>query len=281
MVRSGTDGALALGLLKVIIDERLYDQAFVNNWTVGFAELRDYINSKTLEEWAAISGLKAKDINRLARQLAAKEKTTLTMYTGLEYSNSGVQTIRAIYTIWALLGKLDKPGCLLLDSKVNMERIKEIICAKSAEEPVGAKEYPLFCELTQTAHFLKFPQAVLKDDPYPIRGLLNLGSSILTSYPNTYRYAEALSKLDFFVVIDRCFTEDCKYADVVLPATTYFEIESYVFHGSNIKKRERIVEPLGEARRDIFIIHEIAKRLGYGDNYPRDQMGILERAHRK
>lgn len=110
MVRSGTDGALALGLLKVIIDERLYDQAFVNNWTVGFAELRDYINSKTLEEWAAISGLKAKDINRLARQLAAKEKTTLTMYTGLEYSNSGVQTIRAIYTIWALLGKLDKPG---------------------------------------------------------------------------------------------------------------------------------------------------------------------------
>lgn len=154
-----------------------------------------------------------------------------------------------------------------------MERIKEIICAKSAEEPVGVK-YPLFCELTQTAHFLKFPQAVLKDDPYPIRGLLNLGSSILTSYPNTYRYAEALSKLDFFVVIDRCFTEDCKYADVVLPATTYFEIESYVFHGSNIKKRERIVEPLGEARRDIFIIHEIAKRLGYGDNYPRIKWGF-------
>ena len=64
----------------------------------------------------------------------------------------------------------------------------------------------------------------------------------------------------------------------MLPATTYFEIESYVFHGSNIKKRERVVEPIGEARRDIFIIHDIAERLGYGENYPKDQMELLERA---
>ena len=79
-------------------------------------------------------------------------------------------------------------------------------------------------------------------------------------------------------MIDRYFTEDCKYADVVLPATTYFEIESYVFHGPNIKKRERVVEPIGEARRDIFIVHDIAERLGYGDNYPKNQTELLERA---
>ena len=278
LVRSGTDGALALGILKVIIDEELYDKNFVENWVIGFEELKEYVNSKTLEEWAGISRLEVGNVIHLAHQLAKKEKTTLVMYTGLEYSNSGVQTIRAIYTIWALLGKLDVPGCLLLDSEINPERIKEIKCEKSKEKPVGAKEYPLFCELTQSAQFIKFPQAVLKNDPYPVRGLLNIGSSILTSYPNTFKYAEALSKLDFFVVIDRYFTEDCKYADVVLPATTYFEIESYVFHGPNIKKRERVVEPIGEARRDIFIIHDIAERLGYGGNYPKDQMELLERA---
>jgi anaerobic selenocysteine-containing dehydrogenase len=278
LVRSGTDGALALGILRVIIDKKLYDKSFVENWVTGFEELEEYVNSKTLEEWAGISGLEVKDVTHLAYQLAKKEKTTLVMYTGLEYSNSGVQTIRAIYTIWALLGKLDVPGCLLLDSEIDQERIKAIKCEEPKEKPIGAKEYPLFCELTQSAQFIKFPQAVLKNDPYPIRGLLNLGSSILTSYPNTFKYAKALSRLDFFVVIDRYFTEDCKYADVVLPATTYFEIESYVFHGPNIKKRERVVEPIGEARRDIFIVHDIAERLGYGDNYPKNQTELLERA---
>ena len=108
LVCSGTDGALALGILRVIIDKKLYDKSFVENWVTGFEELEEYVNSKTLEEWAGISGLEVKDVTHLAYQLA--KKTTLVMYTGLEYSNSGVQTIRAIYTIWALLGKLDVPG---------------------------------------------------------------------------------------------------------------------------------------------------------------------------
>lgn len=75
---------------------------------------------------------------------------------------------------------------------------------------------------------------------------------------------------DFFVVINRYFTEDCKYANVVLLVTIYFESESYVLLGPHIKKKERIVEPIGEARMDIFIIHDIAERPGYGNNYPKD-----------
>lgn len=277
LVRSGTDGALALALLKIIIDEKLYDKDFVENWTEGFDELKEYLNSKSLEEWTAITGLNTESVIHLARQLAAEKKTALIMYSGLEYSNSGVQTIRAIYTIWAVLGKLDIRGGLLLNSEIRPERIKEIKCEKPGKEPIGAKEYPFYCDLLETAQFMKFPQAVLEDKPYPVRGLLNIGSSILTSYPNTSKYAKALSKLDFMVVIDRYLTEDCKYADVVLPSTTYFEIESYVFHGPTIRKRERVVEPLGEARSNIFILHDIAERLGYGDNYPKNEMELFER----
>ncbi|NLJ73161.1 MAG: molybdopterin-dependent oxidoreductase [Syntrophomonadaceae bacterium] len=277
LVRSGTDGALALGVLKVIIDEKLYDKDFVDNWVLGFAELEEYVNTKTLEEWASIACLEADDIINLATSLARQEKTTLLMYTGLEYSNSGVQAIRAIYTIWALLGKLDQLGGLLLDAEANQERLKKIECAKAEKKPIGTREYPMFTELTRTAQFIKFPQAVLENDPYPIKGLLNIGSSIITSYPNASKFAAALAKLEFLVVIDRYFTEDCKYADVILPASTYFEIESYVLHGASIKRRERVVEPLGEARQDIFIIHDIAKRLGYGENYPKDQAELIER----
>lgn len=278
LVRSGTDGALAFAIIKIIIEEKLYDSEFVEKWTVGFNELKDYVNSKTLEEWAAIPGLEVEAIRHLAHQIAEEEKTTLVTYTGLEYSNSGVQTIRAVYIIWALLGKLDIPGGILLNPEKRPERIKQIHCEKPSKKPIGANEYPLFYEFLNTAQFMKFPQAVLENKPYPIRGLLNLGSSILTSYPNANKYAEALSKLDFFVVVDRHFTADCKYADVILPATTYFESQSYVFHGPDVKKRERVVEPVGEARMDIFIIHDIAERLGYGENYPKDEYELLERA---
>lgn len=278
LVRSGTDGALALALLKVIIDEKLYKEDFVKNWIIGFEELKAYLNTRSLEEWTSISGLKVDGVIKLARELAKEEKTTLVMYTGLEYSNSGVQTIRAVYTIWALLGKLDIPGGLLLGSEITTERMDKIKCEKPRKAPIGRDEYPLFTELLEEAQFVTFPQAVLEDKPYPIRGLLNIGASILTSYPNTFKFAEALSKLDFFVTIDRCFTEDCKYADVVLPATSHYETESYVFHGQDIRKRERVIEPLGEARPDIFIIQDIAERLGYGSNYPKNESELFEKA---
>ena len=278
LVRSGTDGALALGIIQVIIEDELYNKEFVENWTEGFEELKAYANSKSLEEWAAIPGLVADAIRHLAHQFAEEERTTLVTYTGLEYSNSGVQTIRAAYMIWALLGKLDIPGGLLLNPEQGPERMQRIECEKPTVKPIGSDEYPLFYEFLGSAQFMKFPQAVLEDKPYPVRGLFNLGSSILTSYPNTNKYADALDKLDFFVNVDRHFTEDCKYADVILPATTYFENESYAFHGPNIKKREQVIEPIGDARMDIYIVQALAEKLGYGENYPKNKLELFERA---
>ena len=261
----------------------------MKNWTQGCDELKEDVNTKTLEEWAAIPGLEPEAVRSLAHQIHEEEKTTLVSYTGLEYSNSGVQTIRAVYTIWALLGKIDKLGCLLLSPEPKVEKANNK--AEKAnrtgntnkaeykipgKKPIGAAEYPLFYELIKHAQFMEFPKAVLEDDPYPVRGLLNIGSSILTSYPNAKKYAQALSKLDFLVVVDRFFTADCQYADVVLPSTTHFEDESYVFHGPNIRKRERVVEPVGEARADLFILHDLAERLGYGEHYPKDETELLE-----
>lgn len=81
LVRSGTDGALALAILKIIIEESLYSKEFVDKWTVGFDELKSYVDSKTLEEWAAIPGLEPETIRHLAHQIADEEKTTLVMYT--------------------------------------------------------------------------------------------------------------------------------------------------------------------------------------------------------
>ncbi|UCF66357.1 MAG: molybdopterin-dependent oxidoreductase, partial [Acidobacteriota bacterium] len=109
-IRPGTDGALALSMIEVMLDEELYDEDFADNWTVGFDELRSYVQHFRPEVTENITGVPAETIRHLARRLATATGACPVMYTGLEYSNSGIQAIRAVYTLFALGGQLDVPG---------------------------------------------------------------------------------------------------------------------------------------------------------------------------
>ncbi len=112
-VRSGTDGALALSLMNVIINERLYDEAFVRNWTKGFDELRQYVQQFPPEKAETITRVPKETISAMAREIAGAKGASLVMYTGLEYTNSGVQNIRAALSLWAITGNIDVPGGLV------------------------------------------------------------------------------------------------------------------------------------------------------------------------
>ncbi|MFQ5627697.1 MAG: IscS subfamily cysteine desulfurase, partial [bacterium] len=111
-----------------------------------------------------------------------------------------------------------------------------------------------------------------------IRGLIIHGASLLTSWPQTAIWRETLSKLDFQVCIDRQLTADAAYADVVLPATTMFEIDSYMAYGPIFRLREKVIEPVGEARNDYLIMAELAKRLGYGHLFPQTEEEVIRQA---
>ncbi|WP_094606680.1 Acetylene hydratase [Sporomusa silvacetica DSM 10669] len=276
-VRSGTDGALVLGLLRVIINEKLYDEEFVTKWTSGFEELADYVQSFTPQYVETITKVPAETIVSLAREIATAKPATIRTYTGLEYSNSGVQTIRAVYILWAITGNLDVPGGLYINLAPPLSFDKPSFPRPETKLPIGAEEYPLFYHLTGCAQFLEFPKAVLEGKPYPIKGLLNSGASILTSYPQTSLWEKALRQLDFFAVIDRFMTRDALFADVVLPATTYFENTSYQCYPGYVRLRQPVINPVGEARNDLFILAEIARRLGYGELYPKDEAELLQR----
>jgi anaerobic selenocysteine-containing dehydrogenase len=102
------------------------------------------------------------------------------------------------------------------------------------------------------------------------------GSSILTSWPDPDRWRRALAALDLLVVIDRFPTADAAYADLLLPATTMFEIESYMGHDDRVELRKRVIEPQGEARNDYLVFAELAARLGYGDRWPQTERGMVE-----
>ncbi len=116
-IRPGTDGALALGMINVLIEEELYDEDFARDWTVGFDELSRMTQHYRPEVVETITGVPAGKVIDLARRLAAARGAAPVMYTGLEYSDSGVQAIRAFFALWALAGQLDVPGGLIFQMK--------------------------------------------------------------------------------------------------------------------------------------------------------------------
>ncbi|TAK35357.1 MAG: dehydrogenase [Chloroflexota bacterium] len=275
-IRPGTDGALALGLLHVIIQEGLFDKEFVENWTVGFEDLSKYVQEFTPKKVQSITRVPAEVVVETARSIATTKHATLCTYTGLEYSNSGVQSIRAVLSLWGIAGHLDQPGGLGIRPRGKSPYRRTDIAAPPGVPPIGADKYPLFVELVKAAQFMEAPRAILEGDPYPIKGLLIFGASILVSYPNPELWKTCLSKLDLLVCVDRFMTADAQYADFVLPATTYYENDGYLKYPNYVQLRQRVIEPLGEARSDYAIFAELARRLGYGELYPENEQAAVE-----
>ena len=275
-IRSGTDGALALGMINVIAEEGLYDREFVENWTVGFDELREYARNFPPEEVERITRVPRQTVIETAREFATAKSATVSMYTGLEYTDSGVQNLRAVFILYAITGNLDIPGGIVLRPKGKGPYNRTDISPPETPKPIGYDKYPLFCKLTQSAHFMEAPRAILDGDPYPVKGLIVFGASLLTGYPNPELWRKCFSELDLLVVTDRFMTGDAHYADYVLPATTYFENYGYSKNPGHVQLRQRIIEPLGEARSDYSIFVELAERLGYGDTYPKNEHELVE-----
>ncbi|MEJ2747973.1 MAG: molybdopterin-dependent oxidoreductase [Anaerolineae bacterium] len=275
-IRPGTDGALALALLHVLIAEDLYDHEFVENWTHGFAELVEYVRDFSPERVAQITWIPAEKIVTLARKIAAAKGCSILTYTGLEYSNSGVQAIRAVWTLQAITGHLDVPGGKLFKMRDRLQ-LNRILThpMDGALQPIGADEYPLYYEVRREAHGALLPRAILESKPYPLRAMIVSGSSLITSWPNPDLWRQALAALDFLVIINRFPTADSAYADLILQATTMFEIESYMIYDGYIQLRQRVIEPLGEARNDYLIFAELADRLGYGHLWPQTEEDLI------
>jgi len=276
-IRPGTDGALALGLIHILIEEELYDEGFVRDWTIGFEELEKVVQHYRPEIVHQITGIPADEIIALAREIAEARGVSQLMYAGLEYSNSGVQNIRATLVLWALAGQMDVPGglCFTMDKNHFPINRDGLIANPDVGPRLGRDKFPVYIKYRDEAHATALPESVINGNPYKIRSLIILGSSMITSWPNPSVWKKTFNELDFLVTIDRQLTADSAYADIVLPATTYYENVSYMTYGSTFRIRERVIEPLGEARSDFFIIAELANRLGYGHLYPQSEEALL------
>jgi cysteine desulfurase NifS len=276
-IRPGTDGALALGMLRVLLDEELLDEEFATRWCLGFEELRTYLTHFPAEAVEAITGVPAETVRDIARRLARARGAAPVMYTGLEYSSSGVQAIRAVLTLFALAGHLDVPGGIGLAMRGTHFPVNRSghVANPDVARAVARDRFPLYSAYRGEGHASGLVPSVLEGKPYRIRGLVVHGGSLVTSWPEARLWRETLGKLDLLVTIDRQLTADAAWADVVLPATTMFEIDSYMVYGPLFRLREKLIEPVGEARNDYRIMAELARRLGYGDAYPQSEEALL------
>ncbi|MFC1953337.1 molybdopterin-dependent oxidoreductase [Chloroflexota bacterium] len=269
-VKPGTDIALALGLLNVIITERLYDEEFVRNQTTGFEKLEEHVREYNPETVEQITWVPAKAIREFARMYATNKPAVIAQGVALDHSLNGVQTSRAISTLVAITGNLDITGGNIYNSPQTLTSLR-VSGRVNVNEVLGAR-YPIFNRFVGQTTAIHVPDAILTEQPYPVKALIVQASNPAVTWPDSGKVREALNKLDLLVVIDFFMTETAKLADIFLPATSFLErktLKDYNFEGVPlIAVANKVIEPLGDSKDDWEIWSELGKRMGYAEYFP-------------
>ena len=274
-IRPGTDCALALGMLNVIISENLYDKEFVEKYTVGFDKLAEHVKQYSPERVEKITWVAADDIKRIARMFATTKPASIVQgICSLDQQINGLQTNRALAMLQVVTGNIDVPGGWV---NVPFPRLGSLHI-KVDEDPIGATEHPLFYSLwgrqSPYGQTMYLPDAVLDEKPYPIKALIVTGGNPALTLPDSGRIKKVLDRLELLVVIDLFMTKTAEMADIVLPACSFMERAGigYVYGVTSglpyILLRKRVIEPLGESLPDWRFWCELGKRMGYGDLFP-------------
>jgi anaerobic selenocysteine-containing dehydrogenase len=270
-IRPGTDGALALALIHVIIKENLYDRDFVEKWTYGFDRLVPHIKTYT-PEWAErITWVRAEDIRKLARLYATAQSASIFQGTNTQdQTANGTQNSRAFAILQTITGNINNPGGWVIGPRLSLGGLG----ISTERIPIGANEYTLFYDLwgrkSPFGQVVCFPDSV----PNPIKALIVTGGNPVVSLPDSNGFREALKKLELLVVLDLFMTETGALAHYVLPGCSHLEKNGlaysyHVCHGlPYLMLRKKAVEPLYESKSEFTFWKELAKRMGLGDIFP-------------
>lgn len=261
--RPGTDGALALGMMRAIIDNGLHDPEYIAQHTTGFEALYERLAEYPLARVAAITGLPAEDIERLARAYATTRPAAIRLLVGMEHHANGAGMYRAIACLPALTGAWRDHGGGLAYMTSRLHR--QALNAASASMP--ELEHPSIRQLNmvQLGQILTDPTL----DP-PVRALVVYGANPMATIPNQGLLARGLQRDDLFTVVHEQFlTDTARYADYVLPATT--QLEHYDLVGAwghpYLTLNQPAIAPLGESVPTTEVFRRLATRLGLDESY--------------
>jgi anaerobic selenocysteine-containing dehydrogenase len=271
-IKPGHDEILILNMLHVILGEDLWDKEFTEKWVHGFHRFHETVvkNRYSPENGEAMTGIPSDLVRDVARSYAQTNPACISMGNGLEHHSFGISTMRLLAIMRAITGNLDIPGGDLFTPK---PKIKDITAPlpKPPIPPVGADKFPLFCQTRKEGHALSLPEAILKGQPYPIKGMIIAGGNPGLEWPNSKQTQAALKKLEFLMIIDVVRSPDAHLAHVVLPACTFLERDEHhvsVYQNlHNITLRRQVIEPT-HGLPDQMIWVKLAHHMGYKKHFP-------------
>jgi len=261
----GTDAALALGMMRVIVDEELHDSDYVTRYTEGFDTLRERLNDYPLDRVAALTGIPAEEIIRLARAYASTRPAAIRLLVGMEHHANGAATYRAIACLPALTGAWRERGGGLayFTSELHFTALNADAVTMPELEDGSIRQV----NMVQLGRILTDPEREL--DP-PIGALIVYGSNPMATMPNQRLIAQGLARDDLFTVVHEQFlTDTARFADYVLPATTQVEHGDLMWSWGHayVSLNTPAIVPVGEAIATTELFRRLAAGLGLTDSY--------------
>jgi formate dehydrogenase alpha subunit len=278
-LRPGTDVALLNGMAHVIVKEGLQDDLYINKCTRGYEDLVDAVKDYTPEKVSEITGVPAEDIIRAARAFAISPASAIVYSMGITQHTTGTDNVQAVANLSLICGHVGRPGTGVLPLRgqnnvqgaCDMGALAEFYPGyRRADDPETVRFFsqawnsnalPAGSGLTAT----EMIDAAASGE---IKAMYIVGEDPANSDPSSNFTRDALENLDFLVVQDIFMTATAQLADLVLPAAAWAEKEgTYTSTERRVQWSHKAVEPPGEARSDLQIVCDVAKRLGLDFSY--------------
>ncbi|MEN9518147.1 MAG: hypothetical protein RLZZ381_735, partial [Cyanobacteriota bacterium] len=247
-----TDLALVLGMLHHIVTNNLYDARFVQKWVLGFDRLKQHLREQNYTpEWAAsVIDVPAEKIRQIATTYATTKPAAIFCNAGISHQLGAFDTYRALAFLAAITGNIGIPGggCNFMHNTwpggLNLPPIQATVPKKDVALPVGP-DY--------------FAESILTGKPYPLKAIVTQGNPLLASAGNQ-KVQSAYRQLDFYVYTGLFMEESAYYADIILPVTSGFEMETVYMRRDDraIRWQKQVVPPVGESKPDWHIWIDLA-----------------------
>jgi anaerobic selenocysteine-containing dehydrogenase len=259
-INPGTDAALALGMMHVIIGENLHDSDYVSKYTLGFEQLREKVKEYPPERVAQWTGISADDIRKLAREYATVRPSVIRLNYGVQRSERGGMATRAVCMLPCIIGSWQAIGGGLQMSlsgavDLNTEALKRPDLMKS----VLGRE-------ARTINMVELGRVLSTLNDPPVKALFVYNSNPAAVCPEHNAVVRGLERPDLFTVVhEQFFTDTTDYADIVLPATTFFEHKDLqkAYGHYYLQVSNQAITPLGECRPNVEVFRALAERMGF------------------
>jgi formate dehydrogenase major subunit len=276
--KPGTDVALLNSMMHVIVKEGLTDKNYIKNHTENFEELKTHLEEFSPEAMEPVTGIAPELIREVAREFATAKAAIIFWGMGISQHVHGTDNSRCLISLALMAGQVGRPGTGLhpLRGQNNVQGASDVALIpmflpdyQSVEDPVIREHFEEFwgakIDPQKGLTVVEITEAIHRGE---INAMYIMGENPAMSDPNVSHAREALSMLDHLVVQDLFVTETAAYADVILPASAWPEKDGTVTNTNRQVQLGRAAVPLpGDARQDLWIIQEIAKRLGLDWHY--------------